>query len=72
MEPDYSKLTNAELQKEYLSLCAKAGDMQYKILCFQVELEKTNCKIRDVNRAAIKLSASVALSTPAAGESNGQ
>jgi predicted nucleic acid-binding Zn-ribbon protein len=44
-----------EIQKEYQTLCARAGDMQYKIFCFKADLDSLNKKLIELNQEAIKL-----------------
>lgn len=40
----------ALLQKKYLSLCTKAGDLQYKIKCFEHELNQANEEMAQINK----------------------
>lgn len=47
--------TLEEINAEYNHLCAKAGDFQYKILCFQGELSATNQRLFAVNKEASDL-----------------
>lgn len=43
------------INKEYTEWCAKAGDVQYKLLCFQGELNFINNKLKEINDEATKL-----------------
>lgn len=44
-----------QIQQEYGRLCAQAGDMQYKITCFQGELATINNKLMALNKEAMEL-----------------
>ncbi len=41
-----------EIQAEYNNACIKAGDLQYKILCFKEELDKVNEMLKEINQEA--------------------
>ena len=43
----------AELQREYGSLCAKAGELQYKIDVQKADLALINGQLRDINFEAL-------------------
>ena len=42
-----------ELQREYGSLCAKAGELQYKISVQKADLDLINSQLRDINFEAL-------------------
>jgi len=48
--------TKEELSKQAYDLSAQAGDVQYKILCFQAELQALNTKLNEVHKKFIELS----------------
>ena len=41
------------IQQEYTQLCTKAGDLQYKIRCFQTDLETVNGQLLSLNHEAV-------------------
>ncbi len=45
-----------KINNEYTQWCAKAGDVQYKLMCFKGELEFINNKLKSINEEATKLS----------------
>lgn len=44
-----------KINNEYTQWCAKAGDVQYKLMCFKGELEFINNKLKSINEEATKL-----------------
>jgi hypothetical protein len=44
-----------EINDEYTMWCAKAGDISYKILCFQGELSFIQNKLKEINEEATEL-----------------
>lgn len=53
-------MTREELIKEYGELCAQAGDLQYKIHAFNVELAHINERMREMNQIAHQLAEAAA------------
>lgn len=47
--------TVESIQAEYMQGCAKAGDMQYRINCFKLDLASLNDHLRGLNQEAMKL-----------------
>lgn len=39
----------AEIEKDYMNLCARAGDLQYKISRHEKDLESLNSQLQDLN-----------------------
>ena len=50
------KRTLEQIQSEYQMLCARAGDMQYKVRCFNADLESINQRLVTMNQEAQQLS----------------
>ena len=44
------------LEQQYTRLCMKAGDLQYKKLCVEHELNLINQQLADLNKKAIERS----------------
>ncbi len=44
--------TVPELSQAYSQLCAKAGDLQYKIHCLKKDLDMVNTELRETNLEA--------------------
>ena len=42
-------MTKEQIQQEYTNLCAKAGDVAYKIKQFEAELAKIHAEIDQLN-----------------------
>jgi chromosome segregation ATPase len=55
METQKPKRELAAIQQDYTRLAQSAGDMQYKILCWQDELAQLNQRIRELNQEANQL-----------------
>ena len=55
MEAQKPKRELAAIQADYTRLAQSAGDMQYKILCWQEELAQLNQRIRELNQEANQL-----------------
>ena len=49
--------TLPELQKEYVSLCTKAGELQYKLAAFKLDLDAVNKQLMDINFEAATVQA---------------
>lgn len=47
--------TLEEIQKDYATLCGRAGDLQYRIHTLQSELTSINTHLRELNEEASKL-----------------
>lgn len=45
------------LQHQFSKLCGQAGDLQYRILCLQGDLQQINQKIHQTNQQAQEISA---------------
>lgn len=46
-----------EIQQEYQGVCCKAGHSQYQVHVYQLELERLNAKLRELNMEAANASA---------------
>lgn len=44
-----------EVQEEYVRTCSKAGDLQYRIKCYNQELNKINIELRKLNQLGGKM-----------------
>jgi hypothetical protein len=49
--------TVAEIQKEYVQVCTNAGDMTYRIKCFEQDLVKLHNRMLELNQEATEASA---------------
>jgi hypothetical protein len=50
--PSQAAPSREDIVKEYADLCAKAGDLQYKVHAFNAELAGVNARMRELNHAA--------------------
>ena len=57
MEEKRALRTLPELQKEYVSLCTKAGELQYKLAAFKLDLDAINKQLMDINFEAATVQA---------------
>lgn len=60
-----------EIKQEYFQLCAQAGELQYKIEEFNIQLKNLNMKIASLNKAfseAVAAAPEEAKSIPVEGE----
>jgi predicted nucleic acid-binding Zn-ribbon protein len=55
MEAVKAKRELKDIQVEYTQLCQQSGEMQYKILCFQDQLQQMNVRIRELKQEANSL-----------------
>jgi hypothetical protein len=47
--------TLEEIKSEYVNVCVKAGDLQYKIYHFSQELKAANKQLQALNQQALQL-----------------
>ena len=52
---EQKKRTLNDVQQEYVNLCTRAGDLQYKIQAFKKDLEVLNNQLRELNFEAVKI-----------------
>lgn len=47
--------TLEQVQAEYIELAKQAGDMSYRIKCFEADLERVHNRMLELNQEATKL-----------------
>lgn len=60
------------IQQEYVQLCTKAGDLGYKIRCFEKDLSTVYDQLRELNFEAVASQQVVAAESARATEENKQ